>query len=426
MIATCFVAVLPFVTTWVVDANNGPGTHFTDLPQAVAAAQDGDTILVRSGTYAAFTVSNKGLTIRGAGAATTIVAQPTIGAMMAGQVVYLSGLHLQSPLVPASWLSGALEAQARSRVVLVDCELIGRAANGTGHAGLLVLGGEVHATRCLFRGGDGTGFGVLSQNTGGTGAIVNSTIYVGATLEANDCRFEGGVGQPNAFNQVGGGQGLSGYQTYMTLRHCSCVGGAAMAGTASYGGQALGVAPGTYVRVVGDTGDQFRAGASATGGHSVGIAVSSTSMVVIHGPVVVAGSTAAGPATTGAVVTGAWLLPKLSIRGTPKPSGELLASAPVQVDLDGLFANGLYVYAVGVAPAMVANIDPAIGELLVAWPPAVLQVGLLDAAGHLIFAFVPASAPALLDVPLYTQAGVFAPTNGRLLLSNCEPTVFSL
>ena len=257
--------------------------------------------------------------------------------------------------------------------------------------------------------------------------MVNSTIYAGATLEANDCRFEGGVGQPNAFNQVNGGPGLSGAQTYMTLRHCTCVGGAAMAGTSSNGGQALGIALGTYVRVVGDAGDHLQAGVSATGGHTVGVAVSSNSMVVIHGPVVVAGSTAAGPATIGAVVTGAWLLPKVVISGTPKPSGELLASAPVQVDLDGLFANGLYVYAVGVAPAMVANLDPAaIGELLVAWPPAVLQVGLLDGAGHLTFAFVPASAPALLDVPLYTQAGVFAPTNGRLLLSNCEPTVFSL
>jgi hypothetical protein len=34
---------------WIVDQNNGPGTHFTDLQRAVSAAADGDLIRVRSG-----------------------------------------------------------------------------------------------------------------------------------------------------------------------------------------------------------------------------------------------------------------------------------------------------------------------------------------------------------------------------------------
>lgn len=37
--------------TWIVDTNNGPGTDFRFLPQAVTAATDGDRILVRPGTY---------------------------------------------------------------------------------------------------------------------------------------------------------------------------------------------------------------------------------------------------------------------------------------------------------------------------------------------------------------------------------------
>ena len=60
-------------TIWIVDAANGPGTNFTDLPAAVAAAISGDTILVRPGTYTHFNVSGKALTIRGAGAALTTV-----------------------------------------------------------------------------------------------------------------------------------------------------------------------------------------------------------------------------------------------------------------------------------------------------------------------------------------------------------------
>ena len=37
---------------WVVDSTNGPGTDFTTLAPAIAAVGDGETIIVRSGTYA--------------------------------------------------------------------------------------------------------------------------------------------------------------------------------------------------------------------------------------------------------------------------------------------------------------------------------------------------------------------------------------
>jgi hypothetical protein len=37
--------------TWIVDASNGTGSHFTDLPQAVAHASDGHRIVVRKGDY---------------------------------------------------------------------------------------------------------------------------------------------------------------------------------------------------------------------------------------------------------------------------------------------------------------------------------------------------------------------------------------
>ncbi len=47
----------PAQKTWIVDAFNGPGTHFTDLPPAVQAAAPGDHVVVRTsapgGTYTA-------------------------------------------------------------------------------------------------------------------------------------------------------------------------------------------------------------------------------------------------------------------------------------------------------------------------------------------------------------------------------------
>src|SRR5688572_28041095 len=50
--------------TWIVDAANGTGTHFTTLSPALTAAVDGDLIQVRPGFYAGATV-NKGITIVG-------------------------------------------------------------------------------------------------------------------------------------------------------------------------------------------------------------------------------------------------------------------------------------------------------------------------------------------------------------------------
>ena len=42
--------------TWIVYAANGRGTSFTDIPPALAAAQNGDKIVVRSGRYLGGTI----------------------------------------------------------------------------------------------------------------------------------------------------------------------------------------------------------------------------------------------------------------------------------------------------------------------------------------------------------------------------------
>src|SRR5687767_13350498 len=89
-------AFLP--TIWIVDAANGPGTNFTSLPAAVAAASSGDTLIVRQGTYATFTVGGKALTMRGAGTGATIVMaaaswnQTVISGVPPGQSFYVSGM----------------------------------------------------------------------------------------------------------------------------------------------------------------------------------------------------------------------------------------------------------------------------------------------------------------------------------------------
>lgn len=53
--------------TWIVDINNGAGTHFTSLVTAIASVNDGDTLVVRAGTYRGNIATSKALTILGEG-----------------------------------------------------------------------------------------------------------------------------------------------------------------------------------------------------------------------------------------------------------------------------------------------------------------------------------------------------------------------
>jgi hypothetical protein len=68
---SCIAASIALVSlaqasTIVVDANNGPGANFTDIPPAIAAASPGDLLIVRAGTYSGFTL-DRGLVMLGQG-----------------------------------------------------------------------------------------------------------------------------------------------------------------------------------------------------------------------------------------------------------------------------------------------------------------------------------------------------------------------
>ena len=54
---------LPAQRTWIVDDDGGPGVDFTDVPPAVRAAADGDTVVVRAGNYSATRI-DKGISVR--------------------------------------------------------------------------------------------------------------------------------------------------------------------------------------------------------------------------------------------------------------------------------------------------------------------------------------------------------------------------
>jgi hypothetical protein len=76
--------------TWIVDQQNGPGTNFTNLAPAIAAAARGDRIQVRAGTYIGSHVG-KALTIVGEGGVLVLGGSLTVQGLPAGDQVVLSG-----------------------------------------------------------------------------------------------------------------------------------------------------------------------------------------------------------------------------------------------------------------------------------------------------------------------------------------------
>ena len=122
--ALCALLASPFTVAQgqllIVDANQGPGSQFADLPAAVAAAVSGDRISVRPGDYSGFTIDGKGIAVVG-GPGVTLTRAPlavfvTIKNVPAGRDCTVSGLVFAPVL-----LSGTLRVEdCAGRVLLQD------------------------------------------------------------------------------------------------------------------------------------------------------------------------------------------------------------------------------------------------------------------------------------------------------------------
>jgi hypothetical protein len=102
----------------VVDFANGPGTDYEFLWQAIDAAADGDTLLIRPGYYETWvTVDGRSLTLLGDGAGVNIDGTLTVRHLAAGQRVVLRGLDLG--------YAGSVELYDNDGVVYVeDCTIL--------------------------------------------------------------------------------------------------------------------------------------------------------------------------------------------------------------------------------------------------------------------------------------------------------------
>lgn len=400
-------------TIWIVDAAGGPGSQFTDIPAAIGAAQSGDTILVRNGSYSAFVLAGKALTIRGAGSATTWIDLPaggwtytTITSAPVGQRTYLSGFTFRASAAGSS--QAALNIVG-AHVVLSDCVATGVGISPYGSAGVLIQASQVHATRCRFVGGTSQGSSGWSPSWTG---LPGAQIRTGSAFAADACVFIGGSAYGGYFLE--GGAGLSVTASRATLHRCSSFGG--NVGNAFFGASGCRCVTATtaaFVRIAGDAGHTYAAGSGTNGPV---FAADATSSMIVHGPVTIVPSSLIAPATAGAVAFLPDRLPQLQVTGMTAAFGTIAAGSPVTVTIDGVYPNALYVLAVADAPAHIPASAPLAGEVLLDPASMVASLGLLGPTGVRTFSFVPAGLPLLVDRHLHAQVAVLDGATAQLRL----------
>jgi hypothetical protein len=455
-VAALLVAAVGAQTVHVVDDAPGPGVDFTSLPAAVAAAAPGDVLHVMPGNYEPFSAPSKALTIRGSGAASTVIdGAPAPGfvqdyvaiqAPPVGAVFRMSGIAVRRDLVNGGSPSGPPQfgrriavygtgAAAGGSVVLTDVvsEPVVYGGNAGG-VGLYVFGAAVHASRGVFKGGGGSPDPAGADPRGAHGVETAAD----ARLALDGCLLVGGDGVGpvgGVATLVVGASGLliGGGEAF--LHRTSSFGGTATApaGTFAFcsGGAGVYVPGPGNLRIAGEAGTTIKGGTglsvfgSVTGAR--GVLTGTGSVVAIHtGATVQAGGTPPIGAPTGGAGLVTFSVPPLPVTsstGAALPDGAWDAAQPTTVSLDvASLPGGLFVLFAALAPGYQSPFGAALtGPALVASFDGVLVVGQLDAAGHFGFSLVAATdAPALLDVPLHLQGFAYDAGLGVWRASNAE------
>lgn len=197
---------------WVVDDNGGPGVDFTDVDPAVAAATDGDTLLIRPGSYSDLIIFDKSLSVIADTGPTPTIAGASVRNVSAGKIVRLAGLKIQSPTEV-----GLQIKNSAGHVWIEDCSVFGAAGFGdfispnphsTGYSGVEVNSSSaVSMNNCSISAGAGSEYIPLVGINGDGGdaikifgpskvAISGSTIQggQGGSVFDDDAAWSGSIG----------------------------------------------------------------------------------------------------------------------------------------------------------------------------------------------------------------------------------------
>ena len=192
--------------------------NFATIGAAVAAAVDGDVILVGGGTYPGFTITAKSVSIHAVpGADVAVVSPVAIASLAADQTVVLAGIHVDLP-DPATSTPALSITNCAGTVRIERCAF--RSADyftwlcGTlqpGAPGVLVTGSpRVAFQSTQTKGGRGEGLDPFEfplcapAAPGGAGLVANTS-----TVALYDCTILGGQGGPSEGTIGRGGPGLA-------------------------------------------------------------------------------------------------------------------------------------------------------------------------------------------------------------------------
>lgn len=233
LLVVCALSIASARAGVIVVAAAGGG-NFGNIAPAVAAASDGDVLLVKSGTYSGFTINNKALAIvADTGAHVVVQEQVRVQNLSLARNVLLVGLDVH-PLANAALNALVLLTNSGS-VRIQDCTLTGSFTTGLSfpavvHGVEVVLGDDLAFTRCTLSGGraDYEGGHGLTANwsrialhtsdllgsragdggygyLGGDGAQLTGNI----DLFASGCTFRGGNGSASTMWCPWGGAGIA-------------------------------------------------------------------------------------------------------------------------------------------------------------------------------------------------------------------------
>lgn len=242
----CLSAVLARTTSAgnvLIVSPSIPGAY-TQIQPAVDAAQDGDLVLVKSGTYSFFQIVDKSLTVVADASAVVQVDGIRVQNLSATRTVVLSGLRANGTsgslsLFSALYLSnnaGSVRALDCSLsgyympaysypicasgagawiencqdAVLINCDLTGGHSYSDGGAGVYAIGSRIAMYECTLHGGAGGSsdwwcYGYGDGNLGGTGCEVHTS-----SILTSQCTVIGGDGGFGGHIGTYGGSGGSG------------------------------------------------------------------------------------------------------------------------------------------------------------------------------------------------------------------------
>lgn len=205
---------------WVVDDVAGPGVDFTALQPCIAAASDGDTLLVKNGTYPRAVIDAKGLTvIAEAGALARVTADfhetpLVVRNLSAAQRLVLRGLSVVSTEADAVQIQNCA-----GQIWIEGCAITEQKAFGSyeGHGLRIQNAASVAATHCTLIAGTGagaraTGSNVFLYETSAAGGTPASCCWFGGTCCPGNggypgVRAEGGFLVASSVHLSGGSGG---------------------------------------------------------------------------------------------------------------------------------------------------------------------------------------------------------------------------